>query len=119
MLFANAQAVSDKIKALAKDYGAALPGRMKELETLARPLSAERPFEEIRQSLHEVCSLAHRIAGTAGTFGYQSVTDHARAIEESLRPVIKAERTLSVDEMAATAGRIEVLKELASAKPHW
>lgn len=117
MLFANAASAAEKLKALAKAYGTSLPGRLNDLETLARPLSGGGPFGEIRQSLCAVCDLAHQIAGTAGTFGYQGVTVGARAIEESLRPVIAAERPLTAERAAGIKCQIEALKKLGSSKP--
>lgn len=117
MLFANAESAAEKLKVLAKAYGASLPRRLDELESLARPLSGGGPFEEIRQSLYAVCDLAHQISGTAGTFGYQGVTDGARAIEESLRPVIESERPLTAEQAAAVESEIQTLKKLGSSTP--
>ncbi|MDH3228629.1 MAG: response regulator [Alphaproteobacteria bacterium] len=113
MLFANAQSVTDKMKALAEAYGASLPGKLHELEEMARALAGGGPFEEIREPLEAVRNHAHKIAGTAGTFGFQSITDSTRAIEESLRSFIESERQLSAEQAAEIEGQIGALKNAA------
>jgi DNA-binding response OmpR family regulator/HPt (histidine-containing phosphotransfer) domain-containing protein len=116
MLFGKPHSTAEKMRALGEAYAASLPGKLHELETLARPLSSGGPFEELAQSLEAVRILAHKIAGTAGTFGYQSITDHARAIEKSLKLVIEAEQPFTAEQAAAIELQIEALKKLGAAK---
>jgi DNA-binding response OmpR family regulator len=117
MLFGKPLSTAEKMRALGEAYAASLPAKLHQLETLAQPLSGGGPFEELDQSLEAVRILAHKIAGTAGTFGYQSVTDHARAIEKSLKIVIEAEQPLTAEQAAAIELQIDALKELSAAKP--
>ncbi len=117
MLFGKSQSTAEKLRALGAAYAASLPGKLQELETLARPLSSGGPFEEVQESLEAVRIVAHKIAGTAGTFGYQSLTDHARAIEKSLKLAIEAEQPLTAEQTAAIGLQIDALKNLSAAKP--
>jgi hypothetical protein len=38
----------------------------------------------LRERLREIATLAHRLAGAAGTFGHQDVSDAALALEEQI-----------------------------------
>ena len=40
--------------------------------------------EALRERLREIATLAHRLAGAAGTFGYHGVGDAALALEERI-----------------------------------
>jgi DNA-binding response OmpR family regulator/HPt (histidine-containing phosphotransfer) domain-containing protein len=118
MLFGNKySAAVAKMKALSEAYGASLPARLEELEVAATGLSAGGSFDGIRETLDDVSALAHKIAGTAGTFGYQAVTDHARDIETGLRQAIAAERPLTGEQAAGFASQIAVLKALGAKAP--
>jgi HPt (histidine-containing phosphotransfer) domain-containing protein len=55
---------------------AALIGDVGDLWTL------EAEARELR--LHKIATLAHRLAGAAGTFGYPAVSDAALALEEKI-----------------------------------
>ncbi len=115
MLFGNARSTADKLKALGAAYGAALPGKLQELETAARALSGGGAFEELSGPLNEVRMLAHKIAGTAGTFGFQAITDQAREVEKSLLAAIKAEAPFTAEQAAGIERGIAALKALGSA----
>lgn len=115
MLFGNPQSAEAKMKALGKAYGAALPGKLLELEAAAQPLSGGGKFEDVRQSLHDTGAAAHKIAGTAGTFGYQEITDQARAIEKSVRAAIAAGQPLTERQAADIESQIAALKALGDA----
>lgn len=117
MLPGNEQPLMEKLNALADAFGAALPGKLDELEALARAMSGGGLLEEIRETMDEICRLAHTISGTAGTFGYHAVTEAARAIERSLRPVIEAGDPLTAEQAAGIRSKIEALKKNASEKP--
>lgn len=115
MLFGNSRSTADKLKALGEAYGAALPGKLQELESAARALSGGGAFEELSGALNEVRVLAHKIAGTAGTFGYHAITDEAREIEKTLLAVIKAEAPFTAEQAAGIERGIAALKALGSA----
>ncbi len=115
MLFGKPRSTVDKLKALGEAYGAALPGKLQELETAARALSGGGGFEELGGSLNEVRVLAHKIAGTAGTFGFQAITDRAREIEKTLLAAIEAESPFSAEQAAGIESGIAALKALGAA----
>ncbi len=116
-MVAKSRAADAKMKALVEAYAASLVGRLHELETLAGQLSGGGPFEEVHRQLEEIHALVHKIAGTAGMFGFPAVTDQARAIEEGVRPLIDAKQPLTADQADAIEVRITVLKELIPVKP--
>ena len=117
MLFDKSHSHVEKMRALGEAYAASLPGKLDELASLARQLSGTGPFVEARQRMIEASELAHKIAGTAGTFGYPEVTDGTRAIEESLRTVLEAGRPLTAEQAAKIVGQVEKLKKLGLGKP--
>jgi len=117
MLFGKPKSTAEKLKALGEAYGAALPAKLQELETAARALSGGGSFEELTQSLHDARALAHKIAGTAGTFGYQAITDQARNIEKALRVAIDAGQPFTADQAVGIESQIAALKALGPAMP--
>ena len=117
MMVGKSRAADEKMKALAEAYAVSLVGRLHALETLAGRLSGGGPFEEIHPPVEEIRALVHKIAGTAGMFGFPSVTDQARAIEEGVRPVIEARQPLTAEQAAAIESQVAALKELIPVKP--
>ncbi len=116
-MFADPKAAAERLKALAKLYGAELPGKLDELEALARQLSGAEPLDEARRRMVKASELAHKIAGTAGSFGYPEVTNGTRAIEESLRTVLEAGRPLTAEQAARIISEVEKLKKLSAGTP--
>jgi hypothetical protein len=47
--------------------------------------------EALRERLREIATLAHRLAGAAGTFGYHGVGDAALALEEQILDRLNSE----------------------------
>lgn len=83
-----------KLAALRSMYAAKLPGILDELEAL----HAEGDAEALQAA-------AHRLAGTAGSFGLPEVTDTARSLEEALRTGTELAHTASL--LAAVRGAAE------------
>lgn len=52
------------------------------LQRVAREFSETRSIEPAVQA--EALDVAHKLAGSLGMFGYESATDHARLIEQTL-----------------------------------
>jgi diguanylate cyclase (GGDEF)-like protein len=69
---------NEELLALQRDYATALPDRIAELATAINELH-NRP-----STLPEVMNRAHRLRGTAGTFGFSAVSHAAAEIEDLL-----------------------------------
>lgn len=74
--------VAAQLAVLRDAYAATLPGKIEELVSAAEPLSADVPADGARRALESVCALSHKLAGSAGTFGFGALGEAARAIEK-------------------------------------
>ena len=81
--------ISDKIKAqfsaLTEEYVRQLPSRVREIENLYQELSRLPEEIEIYKSLR---LQVHKLAGSGATFGFDDITDSARALERHLSGVV-------------------------------
>jgi diguanylate cyclase (GGDEF)-like protein len=71
--------VSAMLAAVTAEYAQALPAKVSQLRQMIDHLrDGQRDVEHVR----EVRSLAHRMSGTAGSYGFERVGDAARAVEK-------------------------------------
>ena len=99
------------LKALTARYARSLPGRIRRLKQLLNRLRGEPNREAL---VAEVRKLLHQLKGTAGSYGFRTVAEHVRRLEDLLResddrPVDEldwARIERSVAEVADTAERI-------------
>jgi len=77
-----------RLAALNAKFAATVPGTM---DKLARALAACRADGATPGSaaLHDVHELLHGLAGSAGTFGFATLGQEARRIEQQVRVVMK------------------------------
>lgn len=108
---------ASELEALSASYGAALPRRLDDLEAAARPIAQGGARDQIRQSLDDTRELAHKLAGTAATFGYQAITESARALENLSEILIGARRQPKAEETARLQDLLQELREAASMGP--
>ncbi|MBT9557420.1 MAG: response regulator [Myxococcales bacterium] len=76
--------VRDVLSTLRMQYGAKLPGRLADAERLI----ADARLRGTRDALDAAISIAHRLRGTAGSYGFTGVSSAFGRIEESLRGVV-------------------------------
>ncbi len=88
------------LEELAKEYMAELPGELDKIDqSIASAQASNKPLEE----LAKVKMLAHKLRGTAGTFGMQGLGDLMGKTEDSIRTVKDAD-----------SGFFDLLKSYAS-----
>lgn len=66
-------------------------------------------------ALAELSSGLHRLAGTGGSYGLMSVTEHARAAEQSVRAMISSAGAPSAADCAALRAQIQNLADAFAA----
>jgi diguanylate cyclase (GGDEF)-like protein len=99
------------LKALTARYARSLPGRIRRLKQLLNRLRGDPNRDAL---VAEVRKLLHQLKGTAGSYGFRTVAEHVRRLEDLLResddrPVDEldwARIERSVAEVADTAERI-------------
>ncbi len=74
------QELQDKIKALRDEYEAKLPGRLEELDACFKRLPPDGG-EVSRPALENLMALAHKLSGSAGTFGFIALGVAAEKLE--------------------------------------
>ena len=93
-----------KLKALRDAYKVSLDVRLDEIDaTLDRPLAADGGNAE---DLNILPALAHKLTGSAGTFGLQAVNDIAGELEALCESLVKEEKDASAE--------VDRITELAS-----
>lgn len=78
-------AINELLQNLAKLYVQRLPGEVKQLQICAQALLQQNLVVEDLQALQQQL---HGIAGSAGTFGFNEVTDKARVVESLVNQMI-------------------------------
>ncbi len=73
--------LQNKLAALRASYGAKLSGYLDELEAVAAPVIGGGAPNQVRQALDGVHARAHKLAGSAETFGFAAVSEMARQLE--------------------------------------
>ncbi len=85
--------VQERLQQLAGKFHNDLPNRLSEIQSLTTKATSGD-----EESIRELHNLIHRIAGGAATFGFQELTDRARAVERLIERDLSGEpRTLGSD----------------------
>jgi diguanylate cyclase (GGDEF)-like protein len=84
------------LAALCESYAASLPDKLAELAALYQALSAGSDA----QSLPRLQAAEHKLAGSAGTFGFIDLGNVARRLEHTLRGWVAGGHTPDSDELA-------------------
>jgi HPt (histidine-containing phosphotransfer) domain-containing protein len=83
------EAFADKLKALKDSYDAQLGGRVDARENAFSAIGATGDAAEKIAAAGQLLELAHKIAGSAGTFGHQKLSAAASDLEILCGRVIK------------------------------
>ncbi len=73
--------MTDNLADFSKEYEKNIPEKIKQVEELISSLQKEMKEE----TLHSLQALVHKTAGTAGSFGYMSVTNLCREWDQKLK----------------------------------
>jgi HPt (histidine-containing phosphotransfer) domain-containing protein len=98
--------VQQKLAALQHDYICNLPDK---LGTITQHHSLLKSGSDKAQALDELHKLAHKLAGTAGTFGCPEISTAARNYDEFLKQ-LKIQPYLNSNDMQALETRYENLQ---------
>ncbi|WP_217477232.1 diguanylate cyclase [Stutzerimonas stutzeri] len=82
MIDGTQQALHDQLQALNEKFAERLGTELAELGQRAEQLSSAREQEQRRQLMLDLHERMHRLAGTAGTFGFTTVGEQARLLEQ-------------------------------------
>lgn len=102
-----------RLRELRRKYQAELPGRIAELAGAADVVAAA---SDKTIGLRALMALAHKLAGSGGTFGLPELSRRAGAIEQSVERLIDSDRVSEVEvkkiqsavEELRTGGRAQV-----------
>jgi diguanylate cyclase (GGDEF)-like protein len=84
-----------KLSALSDTYAAQLPEKIKNLQQSFIHLS-EKEWDD--RAFESFVRLVHGLIGSSRTFGFESLGDMARGLEEYLRPLVQAKVILNKDQ---------------------
>ena len=101
----------DELRAL---FVAGLSDRVAAIVSAAAPLTPALGAEESREAVDQLRRLAHQLAGTAGTFGFDAPGEIARGIEVASTAVFDGAAPPSAAQCDDIAERVRAL-EAASA----
>lgn len=59
----------------------------------------------------DLCDALHRLAGTGGSYGLMTVTDHARAAERTVRAMMADARAPTAAQCAALRAQLQTLAD--------
>jgi HPt (histidine-containing phosphotransfer) domain-containing protein len=109
--------VSEKRRTLNERFAAGLVARIDEIEAASKRLSErKRQSDDAAGSdvLDAVISPAHRLAGSAATFGFIGVGQEASALEEMLRTIKNDDRKPNPGELTKITERLEQMRKAAA-----
>jgi HPt (histidine-containing phosphotransfer) domain-containing protein len=89
-----------KFEELRAGYSATLAVKMAELETAVRPLVSRATEGERRTALDTLVRLSHKLAGSAGTFEFPSLSQAAGNLEQQCRMLVQITGELSPGQCA-------------------
>ncbi len=88
------QQLQDQVKALKDEYEAKLPERLDELDAAF----AAMPGDD--QALETLYALAHKLNGSAGTFGFTALSEAAERLEAICQSLLEVRDGVAGDRMA-------------------
>lgn len=94
------QDLQDELEKLRREYASKLPDK---LDDLRRAINAAREGPGESSLLNQAKSLAHKIRGTAGSYGFTAIGERIGKIEEALALLGKGERQ-DADELWSSVG---------------
>jgi len=100
------------LAAIREAYAASLPDKLAELATLYQALSAGGDL----QSLQQLRAAAHKLAGSAGTFGYDELGNIARRLEHALRDWVAVGHWPDQKELAVLGSLLEAMHQQSRRK---
>ncbi len=109
----KAAELKEKLAALRQSYIAQLDERIESLESAFEAIKAGDEFVSVKRGLKQLSFHAHKLAGTAGTFGFTELGEYGSLIEQKCDGYVKAEIALSDAEKFTLEEKIATCRSLA------
>jgi HPt (histidine-containing phosphotransfer) domain-containing protein len=100
-----------KIEALKKTFAVTLNTRLGEIEAALARLRSDAPLADQVDTIKALLEQAHKIAGSAGTFGYGQVSVIASETEQLCDSIIKGKHGADQPALGTLAAKISALRE--------
>ncbi len=107
--------VKRRLDELRATFVAGLPDRVAAIVAATAPLTTALGADESRETVDQLRRLAHQLAGTAGTFGFDAPGDIAQGIEVACTPLLEGAAPPNAAQCDDLAQRVRAL-EAASAE---
>ena len=99
-----------RLDELRATFAAGLPDRVAAIVAAAAPLTPALGADEARQTADGLRRLAHQLAGTAGTFGFDAPGEIARGIEHACTALFEGAAPPSAVQCDDIAQRVRALE---------
>ena len=90
--------------ALKAEYAASLPAKVDALDALLQAVTAGAPG-----ALEELRSRSHRLRGSAGSYGFDRVSDAAGRLEDAIKEALAAGARPSLDQLGRCVMELRAL----------
>ena len=108
--------VSDKLESLRQSFRNKTEGELNQLAAIASRIArGDQAQPDRTQDIASAHGRLHRLAGSAGTFGFTALGDQARLLEQRLKPLAEREGKDTQQLINIVAG-VEHLRELLDGK---
>ena len=94
-------------------FVARLDERLEEIGQAAVPVLRSARDVDVRSPVQELQGLAHKLAGTAGMFGFHALSDSSRSLETICEEVASAGGKLTKESLMAIKTAVDVLEQSA------
>ena len=102
-----------QLAALQDSFAAGLDARFDEMDAVFATIGDDSRPEDARQSVKSLCDLAHKLVGSAGTFGFGGLSEAARVLESVCETVLKRPDGAIMERRDEIAGLLAALRSSA------
>lgn len=107
---AENQDIKRKLEALKRTFTLTLNSRLSELETSLAKLRSDTPLADQKDTVKALLEQAHKIAGSAGTFGYGQVSVIASETEQLCDSIIQGRHGADAPARAGLIAKIAAIR---------
>ena len=97
-----------RLEELKTAFANKLVGRLDEFELAGRSLNEGDELSRQTEKLNKLFDIAHKLAGSAGTFGFEKLGDLASEIEVLCDDIIAAKRSLNQADLAEFCRHVSI-----------
>ncbi|MES2116785.1 MAG: Hpt domain-containing protein [Pseudomonadota bacterium] len=101
-----------RLQALSDKFAATVPVTMDKITQALAACRADGGGTPGAEHLHQLHELLHGVAGSAGTFGYATLGQYCRSVEQQMRAVMAGQA-----EWEGVAAQVEALLQWAARDP--